>query len=54
MLGNESSTGRNSPGSPGNNERYGEWVKVVTVCDGEGDMYELFTKAQSINRYSSG
>jgi hypothetical protein len=26
-----------------------EGVKVITVCDGEGDMYELFTKAQSLN-----
>jgi hypothetical protein len=24
-------------------------VKVITVCDHEGDMYELFGKAQSLN-----
>jgi hypothetical protein len=26
-----------------------EGVKVITVCDREGDMYELFAKAQSLN-----
>jgi hypothetical protein len=26
-----------------------EGVKVITVCDREGDRYELFTKAQSLN-----
>jgi hypothetical protein len=24
--------------------------KVITVCDREGDMYELFAKAQSMNK----
>ena len=36
------SMGRSTAGIP-------EGVKVITACDREGDMYELFAKAQSLN-----